>query len=353
MSNPRHAEPLSVSALPEIHLQKLLRSMLADSSRTWMDITGVPLQILSVGEWNHAGGPDFKHVALLANGQLYVGDGEFHRKTSDWNAHGHQHDANYDGLLLHIILHNDSQEQFAAYTVLLPSGEMEQALQNERIALQALEQADENNVTSALEALQDYALRRMNTKSSEAKHLLQRHEPLTVLLMLIERFLQKQQDKKRRPNGVVSSGIQPNMMQQTIPQSRIGVFIREMEYASSVSIQAGLTEVLETRIDGEGAGTRLELMVNAIFPLVLALARSEQRSAVLAWFWSLPAKNTYSLLVKRFPHLPQQFVWQQQGMLEYVAEIQPIPTKNPAAIAEPATIYKAGTALSFILRTAS
>jgi len=71
---------------------------------------------------------------------------------------------------------------------------------------------------------------------------------------------------------------------------------------------------------GEGKGTRLELMLNVLLPMALAEASEEQKNLLLMWFWSLKAPHRYGTLARRFPTLPQQYVWQQQGMLEYLRE---------------------------------
>jgi hypothetical protein len=54
-------------------------------------------------------GPDVRG-ALLAfdDGTLIEGDVEFHQRVSDWYAHGHQGDARYRGVVLHVVLVADA-----------------------------------------------------------------------------------------------------------------------------------------------------------------------------------------------------------------------------------------------------
>lgn len=35
------------------------------------------------------------------------------------------------------------------------------------------------------------------------------------------------------------------------------------------------------------------------------------------WFWSITSLQTYGVLTRQFPHISQEYLWQQQGMLEY------------------------------------
>jgi hypothetical protein len=74
------------------------------------------------------------------------------------------------------------------------------------------------------------------------------------------------------------------------------------------------------KIAGEGVHLRREILLNAIIPMALALAEEETRIALFAWFWSTPALHSYGVLKRKFPNLPQEFLWQQQGMLEYMRE---------------------------------
>jgi hypothetical protein len=65
---------------------------------------GHRLTVLSPGWWNHQEGPDFKGAQIEFNGALHTGDVEVHLAHGGWNAHGHQLDARYDGVILHVVL---------------------------------------------------------------------------------------------------------------------------------------------------------------------------------------------------------------------------------------------------------
>lgn len=66
-----------------------------------------PVYIKSAGIHNHLSGPDFFNAQLELNGQLWAGNVEIHVKSSDWYAHNHQEDRNYDNVILHVVWEDD------------------------------------------------------------------------------------------------------------------------------------------------------------------------------------------------------------------------------------------------------
>ncbi len=67
------------------------------------------LEIISTGVHNHNAGPDFLNAKIRIDGQLWAGNVEIHLKASDWYAHQHEKDANYDAVILHVVLEDDVQ----------------------------------------------------------------------------------------------------------------------------------------------------------------------------------------------------------------------------------------------------
>ncbi|MGB5370879.1 MAG: DUF2851 family protein [Flavobacteriaceae bacterium] len=65
------------------------------------------LQIIDLGIHNHYAGPDFFNARLMINGQIWAGNVEIHLKSSDWYAHAHENDANYDNVILHVVWQDD------------------------------------------------------------------------------------------------------------------------------------------------------------------------------------------------------------------------------------------------------
>ncbi|MGB2696194.1 MAG: DUF2851 family protein [Dehalococcoidia bacterium] len=74
---------------------------------------GVPLRVLNPGRPGRGAGPDFRD-ALVTPATATVGplrgDVELHVRASDFRAHGHQRDARYDGVVLHVVFEDDSAE---------------------------------------------------------------------------------------------------------------------------------------------------------------------------------------------------------------------------------------------------
>lgn len=66
--------------------------------------SGKRIEVLHLGRWNHGAGPDFKAAHLQIDDQSLQGDIEVHFHASDWQAHGHHQDANFDQVILHLVL---------------------------------------------------------------------------------------------------------------------------------------------------------------------------------------------------------------------------------------------------------
>ncbi len=65
------------------------------------------IEILDVGTHNQKSGPDFFNAKLKINGQLWAGNVEIHINSSDWYAHHHEKDVNYENVILHVVWNHD------------------------------------------------------------------------------------------------------------------------------------------------------------------------------------------------------------------------------------------------------
>ena len=65
------------------------------------------LLIISVGQENHNTGPDFFNAQISIDNQKWAGNVEIHVNASDWYAHGHEQDVNYENIILHVVWEND------------------------------------------------------------------------------------------------------------------------------------------------------------------------------------------------------------------------------------------------------
>jgi hypothetical protein len=69
--------------------------------------TGEPIVIVHPGRLNTHQGPDFLDAKIRLGNTLLAGSVELHLKTSDWMRHGHEKDANYNNVILHVVLQHD------------------------------------------------------------------------------------------------------------------------------------------------------------------------------------------------------------------------------------------------------
>jgi Protein of unknown function (DUF2851) len=72
-----------------------------------MVIDGNKVQILNPGELNHDSGPDFFNAKLKIGDTIWAGNIEIHQRSSDWNRHGHDKNAAFDNVVIHIVGLND------------------------------------------------------------------------------------------------------------------------------------------------------------------------------------------------------------------------------------------------------
>ena len=77
---------------------------------------GKRLRVIYPGRQSSGAGPDFRDAVLLnEDGSTLTGDIELHTTAPGWYHHGHQTDANYNGVVLHVVFspkgHTDTRLQ--------------------------------------------------------------------------------------------------------------------------------------------------------------------------------------------------------------------------------------------------
>lgn len=68
---------------------------------------GEAVQVIFQGQYNTNQGPDFSNARIRVGNTTWVGSVELHIRASDWDKHKHQHDRNYDNVILHVVWEED------------------------------------------------------------------------------------------------------------------------------------------------------------------------------------------------------------------------------------------------------
>ncbi|MFW5662657.1 MAG: DUF2851 family protein [Bacteroidota bacterium] len=318
--------------MKETEIQKLIHRMLSLPQRVAKTKSGRRLQILSPGRINVNEGPDFLDIAILLNGMVVVGDAEFHRRSSEWNCHGHAGDMAYENVILHIVFNDD-----------MPDLEREVLLINENELHEFSGSADTENNGNDLhsaEELQHFALMRLLRKTSDAQKLLNKNPLDDTLKISVAGFLKRYNSRRKRP--VYTETRLANLI-STLEKSYASDFLKDIQKREEISLLDNIQKLIKSKIGDEGPHLRREIVLNSVLPIALCLADEKSRIELFLWYWSTPALNSYGSLTRRFTDLPQNFLWQQQGMLEYIRE----QGRRPNVISEAVRDYGFAEVLSF------
>ncbi len=76
-------------------------------------VSGKRLCIQQPGLRNTHSGPDFEQARICLDETVCAGHIEIHLRSSDWNTHGHQYDAAYNPVILHVVYIHDKEVYLA------------------------------------------------------------------------------------------------------------------------------------------------------------------------------------------------------------------------------------------------
>lgn len=293
-----------IANIDEKELQRAVHTLLSDPSRVYTLVDGKSLQVLSIGRLNVHEGPDFLDAVILLDGLIEIGTAEFHRNAADWNAHGHSNNREFDSCILHIVTNVNAD---------LPLNTLYVTEQEILDVLNRATKAQSSDSTDLLE-VQQYALLRLLRQANEFAPLKKRKTSREVFEQAVMMYLEKFFLKRRRPTYTKEKLQDIAEHVGTSPHSR---FVESIANSFELSgIEKSLQKLLAEPIAGEGDHLRREIVVNALFPVSVQLASRQTRIQLFNWFWSVEALFEYGILKREFPHLPQMYLWQQQGMLE-------------------------------------
>lgn len=297
----------TLDKIPEITLQYAVRRIISQPATVWYTVEGKSFQVLSPGFIaSQAEGPDFRAMALLIDGEIYIGQGEFHRKSSDWHLHHHDDNPRFTSTILHIVVNNDKPVASIPHTLVIEEEKIREFLQR---------QQEENDpaIIDTLAEIQHFALIRLMRKAAEVTQYVQQYGLEQGVRKTVEEFLHSFEKKRRRPcytsNQIEKIGY--DFLKCASLQALLD------NHSITPSIPEIFSSFLHDKFSIEGEHLRREIFLNCLFPLAIALSSKQRRMGAFTWFWSIKSLQTYGILLRQFPHISQEYLWQQQGMLEY------------------------------------
>ncbi len=75
------------------------------NQRELTTIDGRSVRIVHPGQHNHHAGPDFFNAQIVIADTTWAGNVEIHVNEKEWYRHGHQNDAAYNNVVLHVVFH--------------------------------------------------------------------------------------------------------------------------------------------------------------------------------------------------------------------------------------------------------
>lgn len=79
------------------------------STQNLLSVNEEEIRIFTTGMHNYNSGPDFFNAKVSIEGQIWVGNVELHLKSSDWYAHKHELDTEYNNVILHVVWKHDHE----------------------------------------------------------------------------------------------------------------------------------------------------------------------------------------------------------------------------------------------------
>jgi hypothetical protein len=208
--------------------------------------------------------------------------------------------------LVHVVLEDDVPVGTARWTVVMSAADMWRGI---RLRSEARVVPSE----LAVDEVQHFALLRLLRTSAEAHVHVRRVGTRRAIQAMAAQWIERLMAKRHRP---IDDGWARAVIAR-LPASPLGRVADEFAHCAIDEILPAMAHAERERVASEGPAMRRELLVNVILPVCLSIAGAEQRIVLFQWYWSVRAVHPYAMLRRRYPTIPQEYVWQQQGMLEF------------------------------------
>lgn len=285
----------------EVDIQETIQKLLSNPIRIWKSTEDKRFKILSAGFINPYEGPDLKNVSIYYDGQILTGDAEIDIKSSNWYKHKHHISPKFEKVILHIVLNKDIDIKKDFLTLVLEPNEVN--LKTEKSNKKVVSAED-------LIVIQEFSLFRLERVSKYFDMLYEENKNLNIsIFKMVNIFLSKYFNKRRRKS--IYTQVDYLKIHEEIRK-----FLNENNLSNKKNLDKKLNKYFELKYPGNGL--KFEILVNAILPSLYSFYND--KTILLDWYYKVIAKNKYAKLKKRFPHIPQKYVWQQQGMLELLRE---------------------------------
>lgn len=206
---------MAIEHLPERLLQRAAHRALARGGRRWTCTNGQVIQIISPGTVNVHEGPDYQHMAVLADGVVTVGAGEFHVRSSSWAQHDHARDRRYDEVILHVVLEDNAPVERIPWTLVVPYMDVVRSLRRTEPALAG--------TGEAIEEIQRAALLRLQRNMQRALELIDRLGASEALVAMMSEWLDRIRRKRTHPIGEEHM----RNLRKLLPESPMGRLVHE------------------------------------------------------------------------------------------------------------------------------
>jgi hypothetical protein len=284
--------------------QVAFKNFVNTEHREFVSQDSIKVSILSIGEHNKFEGPDFRNACIRINGNVTIGDIEFHKKSSDWLKHNHSTDPNYNNVLLHIVFEEDSFFQNRFKTIVL----------NREVLKPYYNIKTDNVDTIANEDCKYLSILRLLRKTENANNLLKINSIDNVLFSMLTDFL------------IRYSGFRTRYFNQEIDLARIFSLLQNSliytwlckKNKNKFNIDVLFKEfVEETNLGDITKHLKQEILINVILPIAFCITSTSIKTQLLLWYHSAKTRSKYGILKRVYPFSEQKYIWQQQGMLEY------------------------------------